>query len=243
MYGRTDKVNYRVAAPLIYIYYSKSKILDQYYQGDQSSGGQHPTTQQHHATTSQQQEYSSSKVEYSCTPPPSEFCLAPPPAHQDQVLSLTTPNNSRLPHTPTSPFRGNVVEPAAAAGTVQPIQVNTSMMIYRSNNSSRVKDESPVLDMSGWGAARQTTSGPNTPHYTSYRATSNLHAHCHPQQLHGSPPPPSSLMPPLNLDANEALKVERKRARNRVAASKCRMRKLEKIATLDQQAGALRKVS
>ena len=34
--------------------------------------------------------------------------------------------------------------------------------------------------------------------------------------------------------------VERKRARNRVAASKCRMRKLEKIAVLDQQANQLR---
>ena len=34
--------------------------------------------------------------------------------------------------------------------------------------------------------------------------------------------------------------MERKRARNRVAASKCRMRKLEKIATLDHEAGKLR---
>ena len=34
--------------------------------------------------------------------------------------------------------------------------------------------------------------------------------------------------------------VERKRARNRVAASKCRMRKLERIAVLDNQANALR---
>ena len=218
-----------------------SQILDQYYQGEQSSSGHHTTAQQHHTTTSQH-EYSSSKVEYSCTPPPSEFCVPPPPAHQDQVLALTTTTttNSRLPHTPTPPFRGNISEPPQAAGTVLPVQVDATMMIYRSSNS-RVKDESPVLDMSGWVGARQTSSGPNTPHYTSYRATSNLHAHCHPQQLHGSPPPPS-LMPPLNLDANEALKVERKRARNRVAASKCRMRKIEKIATLDQQAEALRKV-
>ena len=36
------------------------------------------------------------------------------------------------------------------------------------------------------------------------------------------------------------LQVERKRARNRVAASKCRMRKMEKIATLDQEANVLR---
>ena len=28
--------------------------------------------------------------------------------------------------------------------------------------------------------------------------------------------------PPFSLDANEAMKVERKRARNRIAASKCR---------------------
>lgn len=36
------------------------------------------------------------------------------------------------------------------------------------------------------------------------------------------------------------MQVERKRARNRVAASKCRMRKLERIAVLDQQANQLR---
>ena len=36
------------------------------------------------------------------------------------------------------------------------------------------------------------------------------------------------------------VQVERKRARNRVAASKCRMRKMEKIATLDQEASILR---
>ena len=34
--------------------------------------------------------------------------------------------------------------------------------------------------------------------------------------------------------------MERKRARNRVAASKCRMRKLERIAVLDHQASQLR---
>ena len=39
---------------------------------------------------------------------------------------------------------------------------------------------------------------------------------------------------------DKPFQVERKRARNRVAASKCRMRKLEKIAVLDQQANQLR---
>jgi len=39
----------------------------------------------------------------------------------------------------------------------------------------------------------------------------------------------------VDLDANELMKIERKRARNRVAASKCRLRKLERIAVLDNQ--------
>lgn len=44
----------------------------------------------------------------------------------------------------------------------------------------------------------------------------------------------------IMIISNFYLKVERKRARNRIAASKCRMRKLERIAVLDQQAGQLR---
>ncbi|TRY78322.1 hypothetical protein TCAL_14378 [Tigriopus californicus] len=49
-----------------------------------------------------------------------------------------------------------------------------------------------------------------------------------------------TMMPRVDMDANEVLKVERKRARNRLAASKCRMRKLERIAVLDDQARQLR---
>lgn len=54
------------------------------------------------------------------------------------------------------------------------------------------------------------------------------------------PPPSPGSFPAFSLDANEALKVERKRARNRVAASKCRMRKIEKIQTLDQETSCLK---
>ena len=231
-------------------------ILDQYYQDDQGQGqpsANHPNQQQQqHNSPSQQQQQQYSHQDYNSTPPtnnalklkteylsptkqtfaPSEF-ISPPPAHQDQALALTT-GTDRLALN-SSPFR-------STAGGPQ----GTATMIYRSN---RVKDESPVLDMSGWGSTAQSVAmasprGPSaqTPHYTSYRGTSNLHA-VHSHQLQLSPPHlPSSLMPPLNLDANEALKAERKRARNRVAASKCRMRKMEKIATLDNQASGLRKV-
>jgi len=80
-----------------------------------------------------------------------------------------------------------------------------------------VKEE-PGLDMTAWSH--------QTPGYQGF--------------YRKLPTSPGSTYPSFSLDANEALKAERKRARNRVAASKCRMRKMEKIATLDHQTAQLR---
>ena len=66
----------------------------------------------------------------------------------------------------------------------------------------RIKEE-PGLDMSQWS-------------HPSY--------HPSPYYRKMAPPSPGNFppAPPFSLDANEAMKVERKRARNRIAASKCR---------------------
>lgn len=45
---------------------------------------------------------------------------------------------------------------------------------------------------------------------------------------------------PINMEEQEKFKLERKRMRNREAASKCRRRKLEKISKLEQRVGELR---
>ncbi|XP_059580545.1 transcription factor JunD-like [Alligator mississippiensis] len=52
----------------------------------------------------------------------------------------------------------------------------------------------------------------------------------------GTPPPLS----PLDAESQERLKAERKRLRNRIAASKCRRRKLERIARLEEKVKALK---
>lgn len=53
-----------------------------------------------------------------------------------------------------------------------------------------------------------------------------------------SPPdPPRS---PIDMEDQERLKLERKRLRNRIAASKCRRRKLEKIARLEDRVALLK---
>jgi hypothetical protein len=55
-----------------------------------------------------------------------------------------------------------------------------------------------------------------------------------------SPQPNSSLVYPLNMQDQEKSKLERKRQRNRLAASKCRKRKLERISQLDKKVNELK---
>jgi len=45
---------------------------------------------------------------------------------------------------------------------------------------------------------------------------------------------------PINMESQEVIKLERKRLRNRLAASKCRKRKLERISNLDEKVSDLK---
>lgn len=53
--------------------------------------------------------------------------------------------------------------------------------------------------------------------------------------LNSSPP-----LSPINMESQEKIKLERKRARNRVAARKCRTRKLERISRLEDRVNDLK---
>merc|ERR1711973_1069465 len=47
-------------------------------------------------------------------------------------------------------------------------------------------------------------------------------------------------MSPIDMETQEKIKLDRKRQRNRLAASKCRKRKLERISQLDDRVSALK---
>merc|ERR1712066_188962 len=52
--------------------------------------------------------------------------------------------------------------------------------------------------------------------------------------------PNNSGMSPIDMESQEKIKLERKRLRNRLAASKCRKRKLERISQLDERVAQLK---
>ncbi|XP_037950767.1 transcription factor AP-1 [Teleopsis dalmanni] len=54
-----------------------------------------------------------------------------------------------------------------------------------------------------------------------------------------NPPTPPSI-DPIDMESQEKIKLERKRQRNRVAASKCRKRKLERISKLEEKVKILK---
>merc|ERR1719242_2562668 len=59
--------------------------------------------------------------------------------------------------------------------------------------------------------------------------------------LSTSPAPAMSpALQPINMETQEVIKVERKRARNRVTARKCRTRKLERISRLEDRVEELK---
>merc|ERR1711990_82818 len=53
-----------------------------------------------------------------------------------------------------------------------------------------------------------------------------------------SPPNNTTGMSPIDMETQEKIKLDRKRQRNRLAASKCRKRKLERISQLDDRVSA-----
>ncbi|XP_038590515.1 junE proto-oncogene, AP-1 transcription factor subunit [Micropterus salmoides] len=57
--------------------------------------------------------------------------------------------------------------------------------------------------------------------------------------LPGDPTSPPSLSP-IDLETQERIKAERKKLRNRIAASKCRKRKLERISRLEEKVKVLK---
>lgn len=155
-------------------------------------------------------------------------------------------------HMPAQP---NVSVTSAPQTTVNsalpPISSVAGATVY--NNNGALRSDSPVYeDLNAFNTANTTASAQN---YTtsaptmSFTAAPQLPIYGQPSsaqhprlttlkeepqtvpEMPGETPPLS----PIDMESQERIKAERKRMRNRIAASKCRKRKLERISRLEDK--------
>ncbi|XP_056426334.1 transcription factor JunB [Hyla sarda] len=118
---------------------------------------------------------------------------------------------------------------------------------------------SPVTNTGLYGGGGDPAVYTNLSAYNCYRQPSATISYLPPATGYGHPPPqpfkeePQTVpdtgssrdstpapMSPINMEEQEKIKVERKRLRNRLAATKCRKRKLERIARLEEKVRELK---
>ena len=106
------------------------------------------------------------------------------------------------------------------------------------SGSSGDSDDNSYSDNSMTSSTNSTytTNGqyPRPPEYTNMQTYSANNSGVHVKEE----PTPHS---PIDMANQEKIKLERKRMRNRLAASKCRKRKLEKISKLEEKVNQLKK--
>lgn len=75
---------------------------------------------------------------------------------------------------------------------------------------------------------------------TGYSEAENANLLLHQIKEEPAPVSPQQQLNPIDMETQEKIKLERKRQRNRVAASKCRRRKLERISKLEDRVKILK---
>ena len=97
-----------------------------------------------------------------------------------------------------------------------------------------------VVDADLTGGDSNSDNGLGTAHYSNSSSDADMHMdNCFTKIKRESLVIPSmkssNPLSPINMESQERIKLERKRARNRLAARKCRTRKLEKISLLEER--------
>lgn len=139
---------------------------------------------------------------------------------------------------------------ASITSTSAPQSVNTALPPVTSVTGATMRSDSPVYeDLSTFNPSISTVSAPNytttapTMSFTSapqlpiylQQPSSRLSALKEEPQTVPEMPGETPPLSPIDMENQERIKAERKRMRNRIAASKCRKRKLERISRLEDK--------
>lgn len=169
------------------------------------------------------------------------------------IKALTTPDLEKILHllpTPQPGLPGLVYQTKAAAVTSEQEAFGKGFeeALHILHNSNSNKQSQPgninnnieaVTSISSTSAATTTAVGTGMSGgsftYTNLESFNSVSIKDEPQNPPASPP-----VSPIDMVTQEKIKLERKRLRNRVAASKCRKRKLERISKLEDKVKILK---
>ncbi|KAF7203435.1 transcription factor Jun [Nothobranchius furzeri] len=185
------------------------------------------------------------------TPTPTQF-MCPKNVTDEQegfaegfVRALAELHHQHMPATTSAP--------QSSVNTLPPVSSVAGATVYTNNTAMRA--DSPVYeDLNTFNPAISTVSVPN---YTTSAPTMSFPDHVLPRcPIYGQPssaqlprlsalkeepqtvpemPGETPPLSPIDMESQERIKAERKRMRNRIAASKCRKRKLERISRLEDK--------
>lgn len=166
------------------------------------------------------------------------------------LMKLSSPDLERLLVQSHAPFLGP--KPAEAEQEFAEGFVKALEDLHKQNQLEAVHAERlellhadlPVYTtLNGYGHAlgyaSDTAPFPPPPHVSAQHAAS-LRLKDEPQTVPDAQSFDSPPLSPIDMDNQERIKAERKKLRNRIAASKCRKRKLERISRLEDKVKTLK---
>lgn len=125
----------------------------------------------------------------------------------------------------SSSSRDECIAPQSTASRPSRLQSVPTAAVLEPMNVHHASHQAITFSTSGHSASDVISSGGHH----------NNHHHQHQQQRGAQQSANLPAVNPIDMHDQEKIKLERKRARNRLAASKCRKRKLEKIAKLEDK--------
>ncbi|XP_058983470.1 transcription factor Jra isoform X2 [Musca domestica] len=154
---------------------------------------------------------------------PTPLVIETPSDNQQKQQNLATPDLDKLLHFLPTPQPGSIFQTKAGAVTSEQEAFGKGFEEALHSLHSNNKQNSTSLNSTN-NIGTGMSGGSFT--YTELDE---------PQNAPSSPP-----VSPIDMETQEKIKLERKRQRNRVAASKCRKRKLERISKLEDKVKTLK---
>ncbi|XP_070707039.1 junE proto-oncogene, AP-1 transcription factor subunit [Pempheris klunzingeri] len=142
--------------------------------------------------------------------------------------------NQLVGSSPMSPSSSSTV--SLQASYQRNLMSGGDMPVYTNLNSYNPGQMAYSGAQMAYGSGSAHSGGAPQPHARGLDAPQTVPEVPHPP---GDPTSPPSLSP-IDLETQERIKAERKKLRNRIAASKCRKRKLERISRLEEKVKVLK---